>query len=128
MLNLYRNTIGTTSGITLIALLVTIVVLLILAGITISLVFSENGIIAKAREAAEKTNQAVINEQAQMNDVTVAIENMLNGIGGSGTTPEPEPTVPVGLEVGSTVIYNPSGTYNWQAKYCSSTKKQVLWN
>ena len=106
MLNLYRNTIGTTSGITLIALLVTIVVLLILAGITISLVFSENGIIAKAREAAEKTNQAVINEQAQMNDVTVAIENMLNGIGGSGTTPEPEPTVPVGLEVGSTVIYN----------------------
>ena len=32
-------------GITLIALVVTIVVLLILAGITISLVFSENGII-----------------------------------------------------------------------------------
>ena len=51
------------SGITLIALVVTIVVLLILAGITISLVFSENGIIAKAKEAAEKTNQAAINEQ-----------------------------------------------------------------
>ena len=125
MLNLYRNTIGTTSGITLIALLVTIVVLLILAGITISLVFSENGIIAKAREAANKTNEAVINEQAQMNDVTVAIENMLNGIGGSGTTPEPEPTVPEGLEIGSTVAYNPSGTYNWQAKYCSSTKTET---
>ena len=52
--------------------------------------FSENGIIAKAREAAEKTNQAVINEQAQMNDVTVAIENMLNGIGESTTPEEPE--------------------------------------
>ena len=38
------------NGITLIALVVTIVVLLILAGITISLVFSENGIIAKAKE------------------------------------------------------------------------------
>ena len=62
------------SGITLIALVVTIVVLLILAGITISLVFSENGIIAKAREATEKTNQAVINEQVQMNGVTAAIE------------------------------------------------------
>ena len=61
MLNYYRKTIRITSGITLIALVVTIVVLLILAGITISLVFSENGIIAKAREAAEKTNQAVIN-------------------------------------------------------------------
>ena len=79
------------SGITLIALVVTIVVLLILAGITISLVFSENGIIAKAREAANKTNEAVINEQAQMNDVTAAMENMLNGTGGSGTIPEPEP-------------------------------------
>ena len=60
-----------------------IIVLLILAGITISLVFSENGIIAKAREAANKTNEAIINEQAQMNDVTAAMENMLNGTGGS---------------------------------------------
>ena len=77
-------------GITLIALVVTIVVLLILAGITISLVFSENGIIAKAREAANKTNEAVINEQAQMNDVTAAMENMLNGTGGSTTPEEPE--------------------------------------
>ena len=78
------------NGITLIALVVTIVVLLILAGITISLVFSENGIIAKAREAAEKTNQAVINEQAQMNELAGYMENMLNGIGGSTTPEEPE--------------------------------------
>ena len=42
-----------------------IVVLLILAGITISLVFGQNGIIAKAREAAEKTNQAIeMNKQS----------------------------------------------------------------
>ena len=83
------------NGITLIALVVTIVVLLILAGITISLVFSENGIIAKAKEAAEKTNQAAINEQEQMNGLGTTIENMLNGTGGSGeeTTP-PEPTLP----------------------------------
>ena len=37
-------------GITLISLVVTIVVLLILAGITISTVFSDNGIIKKAQE------------------------------------------------------------------------------
>ena len=104
----------------------TIIVLLILAGITISLVFSENGIIAKAREAANKTNEAVINEQTQMNDVTAAMENMLNGVGGSTTPEEPEkPTVPERLEIGSTVTYNPSGTYNWQAKYCSSTKTET---
>ena len=97
---------------------------MILAGITISLVFSDNGIIAKAREAANKTNEAVINEQTQMNDVTSAMENMLNGVGGS-TTPE-EPENPAGLEIGSTVSYNPSGTYNWQAKYCSSTKTETI--
>ena len=94
MLNYYRNIIRIISGITLIALVVTIVVLLILAGITISLVFSENGIIAKAREAAEKTNQAVINEQVQMNELAGYMENMLNGIGGgSSETPE-EPELP----------------------------------
>mgnify|MGYP000002211326 CR=1 FL=1 len=81
-----------TSGITLIALVVTIVVLLILAGITISLVFSENGIIAKAKEAAEKTNQAAINEQEQMNEVAGYLDNMLNEIGGN--TPPEEPTLP----------------------------------
>ena len=85
--------------------------------------FSENGIIAKAREAANKTNEAIINEQTQMNDVTAAMENMLNGVGGS-TAPE-EPDTPGVLEVGSTVTYNPSGTYNWQAKYCSSTKAET---
>ena len=90
---LNSQTVSKTSGITLIALVVTIVVLLILAGITISLVFSENGIIAKAKEAAEKTNQAAINEQEQMNEVDTTINNMLNGTGGSGeepTPPEPE--------------------------------------
>ena len=54
------------------------------------MVFSENGIIAKAREAAEKTNQAVINEQEQMNEVVGYLENALNEMGG-GSTPE-DPT------------------------------------
>ena len=60
-----------------------------MAGITISLVFSDNGIIKKAQEAANKTKEAVINEQTQMNEIADYMENMLNEIG--GTTPdEPE--------------------------------------
>ena len=39
-------------GITLIALVVTIVVLLILAGTTIMSIFGENGIVSRAAEAA----------------------------------------------------------------------------
>ena len=110
-------------GITLIALVVTIVVLLILAGITIGLVFGPNGVVKKAQEAANKTNEAVINEQAQMNSVTSTIENMLNGIGGgSGETPEeplPEGAVqfsPVEWEDGkaSTVITTSEEGYTLQ--------------
>ena len=65
-------------GITLIALVVTIVVLLILAGITISLVFSDNGIIKKAREAANKTKEAVEREQAELNQLYNDLEDALN--------------------------------------------------
>ena len=54
------------SGITLIALVVTIIVLLVLAGITISLVFSENGVINKAQEANENTQIAQVREQLEL--------------------------------------------------------------
>ena len=40
-----------TRGITLVALVITIVVLLILVGISINLVLGDNGIITKAKEA-----------------------------------------------------------------------------
>ena len=53
-------------GITLIALVVTIVVLLILAGITISLVFSENGIISKSKNAKEQTEISQVREQLEL--------------------------------------------------------------
>ena len=66
----------------LIALVVTIVVLLILAGITISLVFDENGVVTKAREAAEKTNQAIANEQSSLRALDDYMSNMINGLGG----------------------------------------------
>ena len=45
-------------GVTLISLVVTIVVLLILAGITIGTIFNDNGIIKKAQEAANATEEA----------------------------------------------------------------------
>ena len=54
------------NGITLIALVVTIVVLLILAGITISLVFGSNGVIKKAQEANENTKIAQVREQLEL--------------------------------------------------------------
>ena len=54
------------SGITLIALVVTIVVLLILAGITISLVFGSNWVIKKVQEANENTKIAQVREELEL--------------------------------------------------------------
>ena len=54
-------------GITLVALVVTIVVLLILAGVSINLVIGQNGIITKAQEAKEKYEQVAINEEIERN-------------------------------------------------------------
>ena len=52
-------------GITLVALVVTIVVLLILAGITIALVFAQNGVVGKAQEAAADSNKGTIADNIQ---------------------------------------------------------------
>ena len=111
-------------GVTLISLVVTIIVLLILASVTISAIFSDNGIIKKAQEAANKTKEAIEQEQAELNQLYNDLASIMNNTTGGSTTPE-EPTVPSRLEIGSTVTYNPSGTYNWQAKYCSSTKTET---
>ena len=53
-------------GITLIALVVTIVVLLILAGVTISLLLDENGIIAKSKDARTETRVSQIEDEVGM--------------------------------------------------------------
>lgn len=57
------------NGITLIALVVTIVVLLILAGTSIAMLTGDNGIISQAKNAKDKTNEANAKEQI---DVEVA--------------------------------------------------------
>ena len=79
-------------GITLVVLVVTIVVLLILAGVSINLVLGNNGIIAKAQEAKTKQAEASENDLKGMNSLIEQMESTLNGSGNGGKT-EPE-TVP----------------------------------
>ena len=54
------------NGITLIALVVTIIVLLILAGISVSMLTGQNGILNRAAEAKEKTEKAQSEEQIKV--------------------------------------------------------------
>ena len=53
-------------GITLVALVITIVILLILAGIAIASLTGENGLITRAQEARTKTDEANAREQVQI--------------------------------------------------------------
>ena len=53
-------------GITLIALVVTIVVLLILAGVSISMLSGENGIITQAQTAKLETRGAEVEERVNI--------------------------------------------------------------
>ena len=50
-------------GITLIALVITIIILIILATITINAVFGQNGLIAKARTAVIRTRQGAVDDE-----------------------------------------------------------------
>ncbi|MBS5681485.1 MAG: hypothetical protein KHW52_01880 [Clostridium sp.] len=77
-------------GITLVALVVTIVVLLILAGVSINLVLGDNGIISKAQEGKTKSAEASENDLKGMNSLIDEMETVLNG----GNTEETVPYLP----------------------------------
>ena len=53
-------------GITLIALVITIIVLLILAGVSISLVVGNNGILGRAEDTVDIHQKAKVLEEAEM--------------------------------------------------------------
>ena len=74
-------------GITLIALVVTIVVLLILAGVSISLVLNNNGVISKAKDAKNQYAGAQTNEEKHFNEVTDWIDTKVGDTTGGGSEP-----------------------------------------
>ena len=84
-------------GITLIALVVTIVVLIILATVSILAVFGDNGIIARAQTAKDTHEKGKADETNTLDDYASYIGNYLDGKGGSSggnDTPKPvEPTI-----------------------------------
>ena len=105
--------------------------MLILAGVTITALLGDDGIIKKAQDAADLMNNAIQSEQNDMNVLLNELDEAINSMGTGGTTPgenteepggdEPSvPQIPEGLEVGSEVTYSPSGTYDWNNEHASS--------
>ena len=70
-------------GITLVSLVVTIIVLIILAGISINLILGDNGIITITKKAKENIELAKIEEETELNELYTQLES--NG-GSSGET------------------------------------------
>ena len=66
-------------GITLVALVVTLVILIILATVSISAVFGENGLIKKAQEARDHQSNAIAMEQGEMDKLVAEYANVMSG-------------------------------------------------
>ena len=104
-----RRNYSNQTGITLIALVVTIVVLLILAGVSINAIFSENGIIKRAKDAQNKMDQATQNDLDSINELNNWIDGKTNGTTGGGTTggdANPSTTSKISTLVGTVVDKN----------------------
>ena len=96
-------------GITLIALVITIIVLLILAAVTINALSGDNGILKRAKDAKEQTNEKNQEEMGKLDDYKSTIDQYVDGTtgGGSGANftnidtakSNPAGTVPAGSTV-----------------------------
>ncbi len=80
-------------GITLIALVVTIIIMLILAGVSIKLAIDNNGVIGNAKEAKDQYEQAQANDESGMGDLASKLKEQIDanknnnlGSGSSGST------------------------------------------
>ena len=67
-------------GITLVALVITIIILLILAGIAIASITSENGLFNRAKQAKNNTINSQEAENDAINSYNTAIDDALNGL------------------------------------------------
>ena len=90
-MNLKTNNKREEKGITLIALVVTIVVLLILAGVSINAIFGQDGIIQKAKDAQNKMDQATQNDLDSINGLNEWIDGKINGTTGEESKPVKNP-------------------------------------
>ena len=93
-LNFNAQKLENNKAITLIALVVTIVVLLILAGISISLVVGDNGLIRRSKDAKKQYEEAQANELAMTDEAGDLIDETVTG--NLKGTKETKPYLPSG--------------------------------
>ena len=103
-------------GITLIALVVTIVVLLILAGVSLSLVIGNDGIMKRAKEAKNRYAEEQTNDEKQLNELANGIDEMETGIKKVDGVPIPAGFVYVGGTKASGLVISDAAADNEKYK------------
>ena len=116
-------------GITLIALIITIIVLLILAGVTLNMVMGENGIFSKANSAKEQTQKSTAEETIKL----AVLENNAKDAAGETSLNELELKVEISkklkelgytvAEDNNTVTYYGDKTINIEDYFEKDTEK-----
>ena len=77
---LFKNNVINKNGITLIALVITIILMLILAGVVLNLTLGENGIIKMTEVAKEETDKAQIQEEIQLKLTEIIADKLAQNI------------------------------------------------
>ena len=122
-------------GITLVALVITIIVIIVLAGISISILMGQDGIIQKTKEGAENYQKAAELEKEMLDDIDTTIHTATRGnpkVIIKATMQEVEVTSSnISSLIGTEVVYNPTGDQDglgnakghWRIFYLDTTGK-----
>ena len=86
--NIIRKKSKKNNGITLVALVLTIIILIILAGISINIVLGPEGLIGKARTGTQTYNEEAIKEQVELDKINTTLEGINTGKGTTPTDPQ----------------------------------------
>ena len=108
-------------GITLIALVVTIIILLILAGVTLNIALSDNGLFSKAKKAAEEYKEAQSEEEDLINQFAKQMYSEYVGEYVTGYNPKVDKS-------GYTIGTNTTGTASTQTFHTDNDMKWRIWD
>ena len=124
------------SGITLIALVITIIVLLILASVTINLTIGQDGILRRAQEAGKNYTNAAEYEQGQLADLMDQTDRIIANVTGGdsttgGNTDDSQGYIKItGITFGQqqvSILPNAETVLNLTIKPESATNKELEW-
>lgn len=120
-----KNTFKSSKGITLVALVITIIILLILAGISIS-ALTNTGIFGKAKDAKQKSDEAALDQNTKLDEYESEINAYLPGIN-ANTIASATDTEKANNYYGKSVNYtSANGVTGWKIFYADTNNIYLI--